>query len=48
MANVKKIKVNGTIYDLIVDLSNYYNKTEVDTAISTAISNIVDGEEEEF
>lgn len=31
-----------------VDLSNYYTKTQVDTAISTAISGIVDGDSKSY
>lgn len=51
MADIKKINVNGTIYDIIIDLDNFYNKQqtysklEVDNAIQTAINNITDGDE---
>ena len=53
MANIKKIKLNGVVYNLVAeaDLSNVYTKSEVYTkqevndAITTAINNITDGDE---
>lgn len=48
MAKIKQIEINGTVYDIDVDLSNYYTKAEVDTAIQTAINNITDADEEEY
>lgn len=43
MPLIKKIKINNVEYE--IDLTDVYTKTETDNAISTAISQITDGEE---
>lgn len=50
MANLKirQIEINGTVYDIDVDLSNYPTTTEMNNAIQTAINNITDGDEVEY
>ena len=37
MGNIKKIKVGDTTYDIAVNLNDYYNKTEVDTALASKV-----------
>lgn len=37
MGNIKKIKVGDTTYDIAVNLNDYYDKTEVDTALSAKV-----------
>ena len=37
MGNIKKIKVGDTTYDIAVNLNDYYDKTEVDTALASKV-----------
>ena len=45
---IRQIEINGTVYDIDVDLSNYPTIPQMNTAIQTAINNITDADEEEY